>query len=36
MGSAVWDPQSERGGSWESLLERADQVLYSFKRRKAR
>ncbi|MFO8034998.1 MAG: diguanylate cyclase, partial [Candidatus Bipolaricaulota bacterium] len=34
MGSAVWDPRSDQEATPESVLYRADQVLYSFKRRK--
>ncbi len=36
MGSAVWDPRSEKDATPEALLHRADQVLYSFKRKKGR
>ncbi len=36
MGSAVWDPRSEQEATPESVLQRADQVLYGFKRSKGR
>jgi len=36
MGSAVWDPRCEQEASPESILHRADQVLYGFKRSRGR
>jgi len=36
MGSAIWDPRCEQEATPESILHRADQVLYGFKRSKGR
>ncbi len=36
MGWAMWDPQTGEGATPDSVLHKADQVLYSFKQRKGR
>ncbi len=36
MGSAVWDPRAEQEASPETLLQRADEMLYSFKQPQVR